>query len=69
MPFAATHAVADTGATSLFVMEWLKMENVQITSHPLSINLPDGAIVKSTHTCDIVIPGLPTVLMGHIVRG
>jgi hypothetical protein len=69
MSFAATHAVADTGATSLFVMEGLKMDNVQIAMHPLSINLPDGAIVKSTHTCDVVIPGLPNVLTGHIVRG
>ena len=71
MSFAKTHACADTGATSVFVMEELKleMENVQIAVNPLSINLPDGAIVKSTHTCDVVIPGLPTVLTGHIVRG
>ena len=69
MSFATTHAVADTGATSLFVMEGLQMDNVQVATHPLSINLPDGAIVKSTHTCDVVIPGLPTVLTGHIVRG
>ena len=71
MSLAKTHACADTGATSIFVMEELKleMENVQIAINPLSINLPDGAIVKSTHTCDVVIPGLPTVLTGHIVRG
>jgi hypothetical protein len=55
MSFATTHAVADTGGTSLFVMEGLKMNNVQIATHPLSINLPDNAIVKSTHTCDIVM--------------
>jgi hypothetical protein len=29
--------------------------------------LPDRQQVKSTHVCDITIPGLPTVLMGHIV--
>jgi hypothetical protein len=71
MSLAKTHACADTGATSIFVMEELKleMENVQIADNPLSINLPDGAIVKSTHTCDVVIPGLPTVLTGHIVQG
>jgi hypothetical protein len=69
MSFATTHALADTGATSLFVMEGLKMKNVQIATNPLSINLPDGAVVKSTHTCDIIIPGLPTILTGHIVRG
>jgi hypothetical protein len=59
MSFATTHAVADTGATSLFLMEGLKMENVQIATKPLNINLPDGAVVKSTYTCDIIIPGLP----------
>jgi hypothetical protein len=69
MSFAKTHAVADTGTTSLFMMEGLKMSNVQIATNPLSITLPDGAIVKSTHTCDIMIPGLPTILTGHIVQG
>jgi hypothetical protein len=69
MSFAKTHAVANTGATSLFVMEGLKMSNVQIATNPLSIYLPDGAIIKSMHMCDIIIPGLPTVLTGHIVQG
>ncbi len=27
----------------------------------------DGSKVKSTHMCDITIPGLPTILTGHIV--
>jgi hypothetical protein len=69
MSFAKTHAVADTGATSLFVMEGFKMSNVQIATNPLSINLTNDAIVKSTHTCNIEIPGLPTVLTGHIIQG
>ena len=34
---------------------------------PLTINLPDGTKVMSTHTCDITIPGLPKVLVGHVV--
>jgi hypothetical protein len=69
MKFARTHAVADTGATSLFVMEGLNMSNVNIAKNPLSINLPDGEVLKSTHTCNIIIPGLPTVLTGHIMQG
>ena len=53
MPFANTHVVANTGATSLFVMEGLTMDNVQIATSPLSINLPDGGIVKShVQHCD-----------------
>ena len=63
------HAIADTGATSIFVMEGTPMENIKPTMSPITINLPDGKRVMSTHTCDITIPGLPTVLTGHIVPG
>ena len=43
------------------------MQNVRPTKKPLNINLPDGTVVKSTHICDLEIPGLPHVLEGHIV--
>jgi hypothetical protein len=62
-----THAVADTGATSVMVMKNTPMKNIRPTTNPLNINLPDGTIVKSTHICDLEIPGLPHVLEGHIV--
>ena len=62
-----THAVADTGATSVLVMNNTPMKNVRPTTNPLNINLPDGTIVKSTHICDLEIPGLPHVLEGHIM--
>ena len=42
---------------------------LRLQKNPLSINLPDGEVLKSMHMCDIIIPGLPTVLTGHIVRG
>ncbi len=45
------------------------MENIRTAVDPLTINLPHGGIVTSTHICDIVIPGLPMVLTGHIVPG
>jgi hypothetical protein len=45
------------------------MENVQPTAHPRSQSTYHGKKVLSTHTCDIRIPGLPTVLTGHIVPG
>jgi hypothetical protein len=41
--------------------------NKRTASNPLTINLPDGRKVKSSHVCDIVIPGLPQVLTGHVV--
>ena len=64
-----SQAIADTGATSIFVMAGTPMENMRTAVDPLTINLPHGGIVTSTHLCDIVIPGLPTVLTGHIVPG
>jgi hypothetical protein len=62
-----THAVADTGATSVLVMKNTPMKNICPTTNPLNINLPDGTIVKSTHICNLEIPGVPHVLEGHIV--
>ena len=64
-----SHSIADTGATSIFVMAGTPMTNVRTTAAPLSINLPNGGIVNSTHVCDIIIPGLPKILTGHIVPG
>ena len=63
-----THAVADTGVTSVMIMKKTpNMKNVRLATNPLTINLPDGKMVKSTHICDLEIPGLPYVLEGHIV--
>ena len=67
MTIATSHAIADTGATSIFVMDGVDVANKRIATKPLTINLPDGRKVHSTHVCDIVIPGLPTILTGHVV--
>ena len=64
---ATNEAIADTGATSIFIMEGVDVENKRVAKKPLIINLPDGRKVKSTHECDINIPGLPFMLTGHIV--
>jgi hypothetical protein len=69
LAFADTHAIADTGATSIFVMAGTPMKNIHPATDPLTINLPNGEIVHSTHICDISIPGLPMILTGHIVPG
>ena len=62
-----THAVADTGATLVFILKGTKMKNIRSAVTPLVVNLPDGTVVRSTHVCDYEIPGLPTLLEGHIV--
>ena len=63
----STHAIADTGATSVLVMANTPMKNVRIAHKPLNTNFPSGKMVQSTHICDVEIPGLPHVLEGHIV--
>ncbi len=66
---APTHAIADTGATSIFIMKGTPVKNLRRSSDPITISLPDGSKVTSIHICNISIPGLPTVLTGHIVPG
>jgi hypothetical protein len=48
-------------------MEGAAVDNKRIVVSPLTIYLPDGKKIQSTHVCDINIPGLPTTLTGHIV--
>ena len=60
-------AIADSGATQIFVMEGTPVVNKRPTTHPLKVALADGRIVMSTHMCDIKIDGLPTVLTGHVI--
>jgi hypothetical protein len=65
--FTTNLAVADMGATSIFVMDGVDIENKQLETKPLTINLPDGRKIKSKHVCDINIPGLLITLTGHII--
>ena len=67
LTIAANKAIADTGATSIFIMDNADVYNKCIVTKPLKINLPDGTTIWSTHVCDIKIPGLPQILTGHIV--
>ncbi len=49
-------------------MDGVDFENKQLATKPLTVNLPDGRKIKSTHVCDINIPGLPIItLTGHII--
>jgi hypothetical protein len=57
---AALHAISNTGATSIFIMKGTPVKNLRRTDNPITVSLPDGTEVSSTHICDINIPGLPT---------
>ncbi len=63
---APNEAIADSGGTHIFVMEGTPVLNKQKTACPLKVTLANGRRVLSMHMCDILIPGLPTTLMGHI---
>jgi hypothetical protein len=62
-----TQAIADTGATLTFIMDGIDVVNKRPTNKPLFIKMPDERQMESTHICDITLPRLPTILMGHIV--
>ncbi len=48
---ATNQAIADTGATLIFIMDGAPVDNKQhVTRTPLTINLPDGKKIYSTHT-------------------
>ena len=62
--------IGDSGATSHFVLPGTPVKNVQITTSPLKINLPDGEQIMSTHTCELDVPWLPEAARkAHIVPG
>ena len=67
LTIASNEAIADSGATQIFVMDGIPVHNRQKTTCPLKVALADGRRVMLTHMCDIIIPGLPTTLVGHII--
>jgi hypothetical protein len=61
------NAIADLGATQIFVMDGTPFINKRPTTRLFKVLLADGRQVMSTHMCDIRINGLPVVLTGHII--
>jgi hypothetical protein len=61
------NAIADLGATQIFVMDGTPVINKRCTTCPLKVSLANGHKVTSTHMCDIKISGLPVTLTGHII--
>jgi hypothetical protein len=62
-----THAIADTGATSVFVLEGTPCKNKRLATNTITILLPDGTKVTWTHIWNMTIPCLPFTLVGHII--
>mgnify|MGYP003325311313 CR=1 FL=1 len=67
---AVEQAIADAGATGHFVVPGAPVEDVRPATNPLTINLPDGEQIKSTHVCKLRVPWLPEAARtAHIVPG
>jgi hypothetical protein len=62
-----THAISNMGSRFIFIMDRANVDNRRLSKKPLPINLPNGNKVQSMHRCVVMIPGLPRILMGHIV--
>ena len=60
----------DSGATSHFFCVDSPVDNVQEATNPLQVTIPNGAQVRSTHTCTSQLPGIPEKgRFGHILPG
>ena len=64
------YAVSDSGATGHFLVEGAPVVNKRVANKPIHITLPNGKIIKSTHTCNLDIPWMPHQMTeAHIVLG
>ena len=63
-------AILDSGASSHFLLSSAPVHDKQVATAPLTIKLPNGATVKSSHTANIALPQLPPMArIAHIVPG
>ena len=63
-------AMLDSGATSNFLVTKAPVVDIVPAVNPLTVTIPDGSRVQSTHDCKLAIPELPEkARIGHIVPG
>ena len=61
-------AIADGGATRNFILPTAPVKNIIPESNPLIITIAYGQQLKSTHMCELDVPGLPAeVIQSHSV--
>jgi hypothetical protein len=51
--------IIDSGATGHFFKISSNLLRIKPTTNDIAVSLPDGAHIKSTHTCILPVPGLP----------
>ena len=61
-------AIADSGATGHFLVPGAPIVGMVKTTNPLSIHMPQGEVIKSTHKGMLDIPWLPVgARKAHVV--
>eukprot|EP00804_Cyclotella_cryptica_P013523 CCRYP_017243-RA/>CCRYP_017243-RA protein AED:0.41 eAED:0.30 QI:0/0/0/1/1/1/5/0/1642 len=64
------YAIFDSGATAHFLVSTAHVVNKRPALKPLTIRLPNGKNIVSTHTCNLDLPWLPhSITEAHIVPG
>ena len=64
------YAIFDSGATAHFLVDKAHVVNKRPALKPLTIRLPNGKHIVSTHTCNLDLPWLPhSITEAHIVPG
>ena len=67
---AVEYAISDSGATGHFLVDGAAAINVEPAKRPITIKMPNGKTIQSTHTCHLNIPWLPKRMTeAHIVPG
>ena len=65
-----SEAIGDTGTTGHFIRPGAPVDNIKIATQPIEIEMPNGEIERSSHTCHLRIPNLLKELReAHIVPG
>eukprot|EP00804_Cyclotella_cryptica_P017805 CCRYP_001205-RA/>CCRYP_001205-RA protein AED:0.56 eAED:0.51 QI:0/0/0/0.5/0/0/2/0/161 len=62
------YAIFDSGATAHFLVDKAHVVNKRPALKPLTIRLPNGKHIVSTHTCNLIFPW-HSITEAHIVRG
>ena len=60
------YAISESGATGHFLVEGVPVTNLQVEDNPISITIPNGKSMTSTHTCNLDTHGYQTTWRKHI---
>jgi hypothetical protein len=52
-------AILDSGCTIIFLSATAPCNNKQEAHVPLSVNMPNGTTIQSSHTCDLLLTDFP----------